>query len=112
MTRERGRPRSFDTATVLDRALEVFWKHGFQSASLLELTEATGLSKPSLYAAFGDKESLYLKALDRYVSTRIAQHAAILDTEQNGRRAVEEFLRSIANMLSDPTLPGGCFIIN
>ncbi|MGZ3239609.1 MAG: TetR/AcrR family transcriptional regulator, partial [Burkholderiaceae bacterium] len=76
MNAERGRPRNFDENAVLDSALEVFWGHGFQGASLAELTEAMGLSKPSLYAAFGDKESLYLKALARYADVQIAKHAA------------------------------------
>jgi len=112
MPRERGRPRAFDVDAALDRALEVFWKHGFQGASLLELTESMGLSKPSLYAAFGDKESLYLKALERYIALLISRHAGILDNEKDGRHAIEEFLRSMASMLADPSLPGGCFIIN
>ncbi len=112
MTRERGRPRSFDTDVALDRAVEVFWKHGFQDASMHELTEAMGLSKPSLYAAFGDKESLYLKTLARYVERLVERHAAVLNDEPDGRRAVEGFLRSLAEMVADPALPGGCFIIN
>ena len=112
MPRERGRPRTFDLEAALDRAVEVFWKHGFHDASLQELTEAMGLSKPSLYAAFGDKEALYLKALARYVSCLIKRHATALDDEADGRRAVRSFLRSLASMLADPALPGGCFIIN
>ncbi len=112
MTRERGRPRAFDKDEVLDRALAVFWKHGFQDASLHELTEAMGLSKPSLYAAFGDKEALYLKALERYSAGLLERHAAALDDEPNARLAVRAFLRSLAAMLTDPALPGGCFIIN
>lgn len=112
MTRERGRPRTFDIDFALDRAVEVFWKHGFQDASMHELTEAMGLSKPSLYAAFGDKEALYLKTLERYVQLLIERHAAALNDEADGRRAVEGFLRSLARMLADPALPGGCFIIN
>jgi len=112
MTRERGRPRTFDIDYALDRAVEVFWKHGFQDASMHELTEAMGLSKPSLYAAFGDKEALYLKTLERYVALLIERHAAALSGEADGRRAVEGFLRSLAAMLADPALPGGCFIIN
>ncbi len=112
MTRERGRPRTFDMDHALDRAVEVFWKHGFQDASLNELTEAMGLSKPSLYAAFGDKEALYLKTLGRYVARLIERHAGALNDEPDGRRAVEGFLRSLAAMLADPELPGGCFIIN
>ena len=112
MTRERGRPRTFDTDVALDRAVEVFWKHGFQDASMHELTEAMGLSKPSLYAAFGDKESLYLKTLARYVERLVERHAAVLNEEPDGRRAVDGFLRSLAEMVADPALPGGCFIIN
>ena len=112
MTPERGRPRNFDPDTALDRALEVFWRHGFQAASLAELTAAMGLSKPSLYAAFGDKESLYLQALDRYVAIQIAQHTAIFDTEPDVRQALGKFLRAMATLLTDPTLPCGCLIVN
>ncbi len=112
MASERGRPRTFDIDHALDRAVEVFWKHGYQDASLHELTEAMGLSKPSLYAAFGDKEALYLKGLQRYLSLLVERHAAKLDEEPDGRAAVEVFLRSLAGMLTDPALPGGCFIIN
>lgn len=112
MARERGRPRTFDIDQALDRAVCVFWKHGFQDASMQELTEAMGLSKPSLYAAFGDKESLYLKTLERYAGQLLQRHAPLLNDEPDGPRAVEGFLRSLAAMLADPDLPGGCFIIN
>ncbi len=112
MTHERGRPRNFDPDTALDRALEVFWRHGFQAASLADLTAAMGLSKPSLYAAFGDKESLYLQALERYVALQVAQHAAIFDTEPDARQALEKFLRTMAILLTDPAQPCGCLIVN
>lgn len=111
MSRERGRPRGFDIDTALDGALTVFWRHGFLDSSLSELTATMGLSKPSLYAAFGDKESLYLKALDRYVSQCIAPHVQQLMAEPNSYRAVAGFLTSLATMLTHPTLPGGCFIV-
>lgn len=112
MSPERGRPRNFDPDTALDRALEVFWRHGFQAASLADLTAAMGLSKPSLYAVFGDKESLYLKALERYVALQVEQHVAIFDTEPDARQALEKFLRTMAAMLADPTLPCGCLIVS
>jgi AcrR family transcriptional regulator len=112
MTDERGRPRNFDIDLALDRAVEVFWKHGFEGASMHALTEATGLGKPSLYAAFGNKESLYLKALERYVNLLIERHARLLTDEPDGRYAVEAFLHSLAEMMTNPSLPGGCFIIN
>jgi AcrR family transcriptional regulator len=109
---ERGRPRNFDPDMALDQALAVFWRNGFQGASMAELTEAMGLSKPSLYATFGDKEALYLKALDRYASQWLAQHIDVLEQDPDGRSAVQAFLRSVAAMLTDPTLPGGCFVVN
>ena len=112
MATERGRPRNFDPDTALDRALEVFWQHGFQAASLADLTSAMGLSKPSLYAAFGDKESLYLKVLERYVALQIEQHTAIFDSEPDARQALEKFLRTMATLLADPTPPCGCLIVN
>ncbi len=112
MSNERGRPRSFDTEAALDRALEVFWRHGYQGASLAELTQAMGLNKPSLYSAFGDKEALYLKALDRYGRQRLAAHAARLEQEPDARRGILAFLGAMADMFTDPHLPGGCFIVN
>jgi len=112
MNAERGRPRSFDPDLALEQATEVFWRHGFQGASLAELTEATGLSKPSLYAAFGDKESLYLHCLRRYADRAIALQTAWLEQEADTRKAIEGFLRASAQLQTDPKLPGGCFIVN
>src|SRR5215470_9458675 len=61
-----GRPRAFDADAALDRALKVFWRKGYEGASLSELTKAMGINRPSLYAAFGDKKALFRKALERY----------------------------------------------
>ncbi len=112
MAQERGRPRSFDANEALGRALEIFWRNGFQGASLAELTDAMGLSKPSLYAAFGDKESLYLKALDRYASHWLAESIVLLEKEGDGFQAVQGFMRFFAILFTDPALPGGCFVVN
>jgi len=112
MSSDRGRPRSFDTERALDRALEVFWRNGYQGSSLSELTVAMGISKPSLYAAYGDKESLYLKALERYALLGAAQANSVLEGERDARRAVEAFLRVTAAALTDPARPGGCFVVN
>ena len=62
-----GRPREFDVDKALDLALQVFWRKGYEGASMADLTETMGITKPSLYAAFGNKEELFRKALDRYV---------------------------------------------
>ena len=65
-----GRPREFDVEQALDQALEVFWRNGYEGASISELTQAMGISPPSLYAAFGNKEGLFRKTLDRYIAKR------------------------------------------
>ena len=112
MNSVRGRPRSFDTETALDAATQVFWRHGFQGASMAELTAATGLSKPSLYAAFGDKEALYLHCLRRYGEQQVVVQTELLEKEADARRAIEGFMRAMAQLQTDPALPSGCFIVN
>src|SRR5262245_55284938 len=74
----RGRPRSFEEAEVLDRVRAVFMEKGFSGASLDDLARAAKLNRPSLYAAFGDKEQLYIRALRRYAEITIAAMDAIL----------------------------------
>src|ERR1700734_641871 len=64
--RRRGRPRQYDPERALANAAEAFWKHGYAATSLDDLVAATGMNRPSLYAAFGDKGDLYLKTLQRY----------------------------------------------
>src|SRR6202044_5662 len=64
--RRRGRPRAFEPETALTQAMDVFWKDGFAATSLDDLSAATGLNRPSLYGAFGDKRALYLQAYRQY----------------------------------------------
>jgi len=68
----RGRPREFDTKEALSAALRVFWTRGYEGASLTDLTEAMGITRPSLYSAFGNKEALFKQALDLYESEKLA----------------------------------------
>lgn len=110
-TKAKGRPRQFDTDKALEQALRVFWRQGFQGASLSELTQATGLSKPSLYAAFGDKEALYLRCLERYESRLADVEQLQLDGREDVRGAVEDLLRKMAGLQCDPELPGGCLVV-
>ena len=71
-TTTRGRPREFDPEEALTAALRVFWQRGYEGASMAELTEAMGITKPSLYACFGNKEALFKKALDLYERDKLA----------------------------------------
>lgn len=111
-TKERGRPRTFDIDEALQAALQVFWREGFLNASLSDLTAAMGINKPSLYAAFGDKQALYLAALERYAALHLKAPAERLGANPDGRAAVRDFLRALSTLFVDPSLPGGCFIVN
>jgi AcrR family transcriptional regulator len=105
-----GRPRSFDIDGALDRALQVFWRKGFEGASLLELTKAMGINRPSLYAAFGDKEALFRKALDRYLDGPASYIQEALK-EPTARAVVERLLRGAADLNAAPRNPGGCLMV-
>lgn len=100
-----GRPREFDTETALDLALHVFWRKGYEGASMADLTEAMGITKPSLYAAFGNKEELFRKALDRYVDGPGGYFRTGLD-KPTAREVVEHILYESVEAVSDPKNPG------
>lgn len=108
----RGRPRAFDPDVALAQAVDAFWDSGFAATSLDDLTAATGMNRPSLYGAFGDKHALYRKAFDLYLErTRQALAAAV-----EGERPLRATLRkiydtAIAIYLSGDNGPRGCFII-
>jgi AcrR family transcriptional regulator len=107
----KGRPREFDPDEALDKAMMVFWQQGFEGASLSDLTDAMGISRPSLYAAFGNKEELFRRALLRYVETGPAvEHRAAL-AEPTSRAVVGRLLRYKAESLTDPCHPLGCMVV-
>jgi len=83
-----GRPRTFDMDQALDQALQVFWEKGYEGTSIADLTEAMGVNPPSLYAAFGNKEKLFKKALDRYETRRdeIFEEAFLRSSRTTGSR--------------------------
>jgi AcrR family transcriptional regulator len=87
-----GRPRSFDLNRALDRALYVFWRNGYEGTSLSELTKAMGISRPSLYAAFGDKGALFRKVLERYRDGPAAYTQDALN-EKTARAVIARLLR-------------------
>src|SRR4051812_48159704 len=106
----RGRPRDFDVDEALDRALGVFWRRGYEGASLPELIEAMGINRPSLYAAFGNKQALFRRAIERYVEGPAAHFREALG-EPTARRVVERLLRGTVELLTDPRNPPGCFLV-
>jgi len=104
-----GRPRSFDTEKALDSAMQVFREKGYEGASLADLTTAMGINRPSLYAAFGDKESLFRKVLDRY-SCRVSGHLKRAFEEKTARGFAERLLYSSAEMQTKDETVRGCLI--
>ena len=105
----RGRPRSFDRESALAAAMEVFWEKGFEGASVAELCSAMELNPPSLYSAFGDKEKLFLEAVERY-SNRNRESCPYCD-EPTARGAVEKLLVYSANELTASSHPRGCLMM-
>ena len=105
-----GRPRAFHMDQALDQALHVFWEKGYAGTSITDLTEAMGINPPSLYAAFGNKEKLFKKALDRYEDLRdqILEEAFAAPT---AREAVTRLLEGTAERLSDKCNPRGCLMV-
>lgn len=108
---ERGRPRSFDRTAALRRAMEVFWKHGYEGASLNDLVRAMGINPTSLYAAFGSKEELFRQAVQLYDETDGAATNHALREAATAREAVELMLRANADRYVLPEKPGGCMLV-
>ncbi|PZE56973.1 TetR/AcrR family transcriptional regulator [Curtobacterium sp. MCPF17_001] len=106
----RGRPRSFDLDDALDRAVEVFWRQGYNGTSLDDLTSAMGINRPSLYAAFGNKESTFRKALARYAEVDMAYVEDALACS-TARAVAETYLTSNAIAVTTPGKPAGCLSI-
>jgi AcrR family transcriptional regulator len=107
----RGRPRSFDLDAALETAMRLFWEHGYEATSLAQLTEAIGVSAPSLYAAFGDKETLFLRAVERYQARGGDQTQALFGETKTARESVARTLLESAIRLTDPKFPRGCMVV-
>jgi AcrR family transcriptional regulator len=105
-----GRPRAFDPDAALDRAMHVFWAKGYQGASLSNLTRAMRINRPSLYAAFGNKEQLFGKVLDRYMDGPLAFFGKAL-AARKARDVIEQIFLGAAKMAGDPRLPAGCLVV-
>lgn len=106
-----ARPRSFDEDLVLDAALHVFWKKGYEGASLKDLTHAMGINAPSLYAAFGDKQTLFLKSIERYNSAYACHQYEAFMSETSIEHAVKAFMIKTIELVTDNGCEArGCFL--
>ena len=106
----RGRPLAFDQQKALDKAMHVFWTHGYEGTSMAELTDALGINKPSIYAAFGNKEELFRKALAHYIAGPVAFVSEVKNAA-SARQVVENFLTQAVEFFSNPATPNGCLIV-
>ena len=107
----KGRPREFDVDQALDSALALFWRHGYEGVSIAAVSEALGISVPSIYAAFGNKEGLFLKSVERY-----AQRAGAIYHESFKKETAYEVAKAIlegeVDLVTQKDKPNGCMMVN
>ncbi|MEV5571015.1 TetR/AcrR family transcriptional regulator [Spirillospora sp. NPDC052269] len=108
----RGRPRAFDRDAALAAATRMFWERGYEATSIGDLTEAMGIRPASLYAAFGDKKTLFREVVESYQRTEWADFVGrALDEEATLYRGLARALRAAAGIYTDPSHPAGCLVI-
>jgi AcrR family transcriptional regulator len=110
LSETRGRPRAFDIDQALDRAVEVFWRKGYEGTSLSDLTRAMGINRPSLYAAFGDKRALFRKVIDRYTNGAADFTLQALQAPK-AREVAERLLFGAAEEMCGGDHPAGCLLV-
>ena len=108
--RRRGRPLSFDRETALTAATHLFWRHGYETTSVAELTAAMGITPPSLYAAFGGKKQLFLAAVDRYMNGGSVTALGLIEGAATARDAASALLRGVAIGFTGADTPAGCLV--
>jgi len=106
----RGRPLSFDRDKALEQAMHVFWQRGYEAASIAELTAAMGITAPSLYTAFGDKERLFFAAIERYANGPGAGFPLALEEEPTAFDAIRRLMLELAEEQTSSHHPRGCMI--
>jgi AcrR family transcriptional regulator len=108
---ERGRPRAFDRDVALRRAMELFWRQGFESTSMTDLTTTMGIASPSIYACFGSKEQLFRQAVELYAATEGLGPRLALQQTPGTRAAILAMLSANADRFADPATPPGCMVV-
>ena len=107
-----ARPRSFKEAAVLDKAVDVFWRRGFEATAIADLCHATQLNPGSIYAAFGSKHGLFIAALKRYVQSVSAAAIAVLDETASGDVAIRAYFTALVDAMVDGRRRSGCLMTN
>lgn len=107
--RKMGRPLSFDREAALEKAMLTFWRHGYETTSITDLTEAMGITAPSIYAAFGDKKQLFLEAVRRYAGSN-DQRAQAISSASSAYVAAQELLEVAATLFTGEITPPGCLL--
>ena len=107
--RPRGRPQGFIPDEALDRAVEMFWEHGYEGVDVDRIARAVNVTKPALYRAFGDKSTLMLKAVERYLLTYVTPRMAAVQAEPDIHKAVTDFCEATVNAASNEAR-GGCML--
>lgn len=107
-----ARPREFDMQKALNNALELFWEKGYEATSITDLTTRMEISRPSLYMAFGDKRSLFMKALDIYMDQFLRKLQTILAANGSGYKGIEALLRDLVESVDDIGIKRGCLFVN
>ena len=105
-----GRPRSFDPEKALDRAMHLFWRKGYEGTSLAELTQVMRINAPSLYAAFGNKDALFAKVIDRYLAGPAGFLPKALEAP-TARSVVEQLFQGVVAQQTANHSPGGCLLV-
>jgi AcrR family transcriptional regulator len=109
--RDRGRPREFDRAEALEKAMRLFWSRGYDAVSMADLRAELGITQASLYAAFGSKEQLFREAVNLYRQTAAFSTTDALAKGANAREAIHAMLQAAVDAFSAPDAPGGCLLI-
>ena len=110
-TRPRGRPRSFDELDAVERATQVFWSKGYDGVTIDDLVAGMGVGRPSLYAVFGDKRSLFLRVLKAYAEKKGARVAKALLSPQTLRASLAGFMRQTVEIATEEGSAAGCLLV-
>ena len=105
-----GRPLSFDREKALDAAMHQFWRTGYETTSVSDLTSVMGITAPSLYTAFGDKESLFLECLEKYTNPGPKSVPTLIAEAPSARQAAQDLLEFSSRWFTQPNAPAGCLV--